>query len=84
LALVPLTEDARGLLGVIAVFAPLDNHANAAVVPVARPFPALLSAASVRFAVERTANVALAVFGLDAFHVGEAVAVAEICVVAGR
>jgi len=78
-----LTEDARCLLAAAAGWGFADDYTNAAVLPVARPFPALLSTASVLLAVERTAYVAPVVFGLDTFQVGEAVAVAVLCVVAG-
>jgi len=61
----------------------VDDHTDAAIVAVARVFTALLSTASILLAVERTAYVALVVFGLEAFQFGEAAGVAEICVVAG-
>ncbi len=77
-----LTEDARGLLVGAAGWGFVDDYTDAAVVPVARVFTALLSTASVLLAVKRTAYVALVMFGLDTFQVGEAVVVAVVCVVA--
>ncbi len=56
----------------------VDDHVDAAVVPVARVVSARLSTASVLFAVERAAHVAPVVAARDA-----AVEVADVCVVAG-
>jgi len=78
-----LTENTRSLLVGAAGRGVVDDHADAAVFPLARGFTALISTASVLLAVERAAYVALVVFGLNTFEAGEAVVVAVVCVVPG-